>query len=65
MYKRSRLSEPREHHLYARIPERLFQQLASLAEAHCRSVTAEVNIALEAYVAAYQQSPPPRLNLEP
>jgi hypothetical protein len=46
------------HDLYARIPETLFQQVKALAEAHKRSVTAEVEWALQQYVQAHQAALP-------
>jgi hypothetical protein len=46
------------HDLYARIPEILFQQVKALAEAHKRSVTAEVEWALQQYVQAHQAELP-------
>jgi hypothetical protein len=39
-----------EHHLYARIPEELFQQLKALARLHKRSVASETELALELHV---------------
>jgi hypothetical protein len=42
-----------EHHLYARIPEELYQRLKALAALHKRSVTSEVELALERYAAAH------------
>jgi hypothetical protein len=46
------------HDLYARIPETLFQQVKELASRHKRSVTAEVEWALQQYVEAHRDEVP-------